>query len=218
MQEQSTTRSDASQASPPDAALRLRDQHTEVTRRAILEAARAVFGERGYAQTSVRLLAERAGVAVQTIYSAFGSKPGVLKGLLDWISQDVDVRELASRLSRTDDPDEMIDLAARLLRLIRERGGDVLRMLRQGIYTDPELAEVFEAGFSRHRDGIVGLCRTLAAKEHLRPDLPLEFAIATALAVTSIDAYEEVVNRRGWTYDQYERWIADTLRSVLLSR
>ena len=52
----------------------LREQHAAVTRRAILQAARELFAEQGFANTTVKVLAERAGVAVQTIYATFGSK------------------------------------------------------------------------------------------------------------------------------------------------
>ena len=47
-----------------------------VTKRAILHAARQLFAEQGFANATVKGLAERAGVAVQTIYATFGSKAG----------------------------------------------------------------------------------------------------------------------------------------------
>ena len=44
------------------------------TRRDIVQAARRLFAERGYAQTSVNDIAAEAGVALQTIYARLGSK------------------------------------------------------------------------------------------------------------------------------------------------
>ena len=73
---------EGSSDSPP--AVRLRDQHEAVTKRVILRAARTRFAERGYAGTSVKDIAAEAEVAVQTLYATFGSKSGVLLGLVDW--------------------------------------------------------------------------------------------------------------------------------------
>src|ERR1700752_3583048 len=66
----------------------LRQRHADVTQRAILDAARRLFVERGYAHTPMRALAYAAGVAVQTIYSSFGSKGGVVTGLIDHIDRE----------------------------------------------------------------------------------------------------------------------------------
>ena len=53
------------------------------TRRRILEAAYELFVEQGYGATTLQDVATRAGVAVQTIYFAFGNKPSLLKELVD---------------------------------------------------------------------------------------------------------------------------------------
>src|SRR3954454_21499481 len=51
------------------------------TRRRMLEAARDLFVERGYGATALQEIADRAGVAVQTIYFTFGNKRALLKEL-----------------------------------------------------------------------------------------------------------------------------------------
>jgi AcrR family transcriptional regulator len=48
-----------------------------------LEAARDLFVDHGYGATNLQDVAERAGVAVQTIYFVFGNKRSVLKELVD---------------------------------------------------------------------------------------------------------------------------------------
>ena len=58
---------------------RLADQ----SRASVLESARRLFLERGYAATTVAAVAADAGVSVETIYKAFGNKPGLLKSLFD---------------------------------------------------------------------------------------------------------------------------------------
>ena len=63
----------------------LRERHAALTRSVILEVARRQFGERGFAATAVRPIAEEAGISVQTLYTTFGSKQGVLLALVDTV-------------------------------------------------------------------------------------------------------------------------------------
>ena len=56
----------------------VRTEAAQVTRAAIVEAARALFAERGYARTSVAAVAERAGVALNTVYTSIGGKPALV--------------------------------------------------------------------------------------------------------------------------------------------
>ena len=46
------------------------------TRSAVLEAARRLFLEHGFAGATMSDIASAAGVSVQTVYKAFGNKPG----------------------------------------------------------------------------------------------------------------------------------------------
>jgi AcrR family transcriptional regulator len=52
-----------------------RRQGAARTRTAILDAARELFTERGYAATPMSAIAERAGVALDTVYASAGRKP-----------------------------------------------------------------------------------------------------------------------------------------------
>lgn len=56
-----------------------RDRQAAATRREVLEAAVALFRDSGWAGTTLAAIAERAGVAVETIYNGFGSKKGLLR-------------------------------------------------------------------------------------------------------------------------------------------
>ena len=57
----------------------------EVRREAILEAARAVFLERGYAGATIDAVVERSGGSKATVYALFGNKEGLFGALIsDW--------------------------------------------------------------------------------------------------------------------------------------
>src|SRR6478672_5536731 len=61
----------------------LRAAQADRTRAQVLAAAATCFEESGWAGTTVAAIAERAGVAVETIYSGFGSKKAVLRQVID---------------------------------------------------------------------------------------------------------------------------------------
>src|SRR3954449_5579904 len=60
-----------------------REAAARVTRRAVVDAARDLFLETGYPTATLRLIAERAEVSVQTVYARFGNKRAILKAVID---------------------------------------------------------------------------------------------------------------------------------------
>ena len=68
------------------------------TRRSVVEAAHMAFLERGYSATTIKDIAERAGVSQETIYKGFGSKANLLKAAYDVaMAGDHDQAPIASR-------------------------------------------------------------------------------------------------------------------------
>lgn len=53
------------------------------TRRKVLESARDLFNEIGYEETTIRAVAERAGVSVGSVFTTFASKAEVLSQVMD---------------------------------------------------------------------------------------------------------------------------------------
>ena len=60
-----------------------RQEQARENRRRILDAARRLFFEQGYAETSMPEIAKAAGVAVQTVYKTFANKATLLKAVFD---------------------------------------------------------------------------------------------------------------------------------------
>jgi AcrR family transcriptional regulator len=188
--------------------IRLRDQREALTRHTILRAARELFAERGYANTPVRLLAQRAGVALQTVYSTYGSKAGVLAGLPDLLDQEADVVDLFRAREDIDDPAELLGLLARICRQIRERGGDIVKILRSAAAVDHDIAHTLTEAHRRRRLGV----EAVLAKTGLTGKRSAD--IATALMADEV--CDSLVDVAGWSYDEYEEWLRATLIQVLL--
>lgn len=193
----------------------LRERQADVTRRAILTAARQLFADQGFANASVKSLAAAAGVAVQTIYTTYGSKAGVLKGLLDLIDEEAGVLDLAAEMGRTDDPYEAVALMARVRRQIRERCGDIIRILRSGAAADAEVAKAWTEGMRRRRGGLGVLTQRLQEHGVLKAGLAADTAADIAAALVVDEVCDVLVEQRGWSFDAYETWLRETMVALL---
>ncbi len=61
----------------------VRDEQKQATREKVLEAARDLFNETGYEETTIRAIAERAGVSVGSVFTTFASKAEVLSHVME---------------------------------------------------------------------------------------------------------------------------------------
>jgi AcrR family transcriptional regulator len=61
----------------------VRDDQKQATREKVLEAARDLFNETGYEETTIRAIAERAGVSVGSVFTTFASKAEVLSHVME---------------------------------------------------------------------------------------------------------------------------------------
>ncbi|MCB0032608.1 MAG: helix-turn-helix transcriptional regulator, partial [Anaerolineales bacterium] len=61
----------------------IQQQLIDARRNQILEAATAVFAERGFHKATIRAIAQHAGIADGTIYNYFKNKTDLLIGILD---------------------------------------------------------------------------------------------------------------------------------------
>lgn len=74
----------------------LRAQHAEATRRAVLDAARSLFGKKGYAQTSVDEIAVAARVTKGAVYHHFAGKEALFRAVYTQVLTEAVTRALAA--------------------------------------------------------------------------------------------------------------------------
>lgn len=191
----------------------LRERHSALTRRSILDAARRLFARDGFQATSVRELAGEAGVAVQTVYTAFGSKRGVAVALNALLDEESEVMPLAERIVASDDPQEVLKLLARMQRQIWERCADIATIGRQAAMTgEPGL---WQEGQGQHRQGLARVAQKLASLNALRPGLAAKDAAVELNAIGNPDTYDAYVTVGGKSFDAMEDWLFRQFCSVL---
>ena len=193
-----------------------RQRQAAETKRQIVRAGRRLFVASGYAGTTVEQIAAEAGVAVATVYKAFGTKAAIARDLNDLIDEEAGTAGLASQIQAETDPARLIGLVVAQLRTQHERCGDIIAAIRSGAAVDATLAEVWAEGTRRYDDGMRELTRKLKAAGALRPGLDDAQAAGLLSVLCSTEAFTGLTTRHGWTASQWETWTTSALRQLLL--
>ncbi len=194
-----------------------REEQAAETRNALIDAARRLFATRGYVATSIGDLAQEAGVAVQTIYTSVGGKAALLAALVDRMDEEAHVPELSRRMSEATDPRELIALQVLLTRQLNERCGDIMSVLRSAAPSEPGMEKALQEGLQRHRSGCRQTAALLRQIGALRADLTAETAGDIIALLTGPDTWAMLTGQYGWSYDECERWLVETLCTLLLA-
>jgi AcrR family transcriptional regulator len=188
----------------------------------VVDAARELFLERGYASTTVEAISERADVPPATLYRLFASKLGVLRQLLDVsIAGDdqpgaVRDRPDVAPVFAATDPVDVLRGAAGITTAINQRTNDVYGVLVGAAGSDPEAAALL-ADIREQRDqGQRQIVRALQRMHALRDGIKTRDADDRVHALMSPEVYRLLVVDRGWSSERYREWLASTLAEQLL--
>src|SRR5919199_6874180 len=152
-----------------------RQQQAAATRRGILEAAQRLFDELGYPATTMEQIAAEAGVALKTVYVAFTTKSGLLRALWDLrLKGDQDEAAVAERpwyreVVEEPDPERQLRRNARNARVVKQRIGGVLKVLRSAAPVDADAAALWRLIQTDFYDNQRVIVESLHAKRALRP-------------------------------------------------
>lgn len=195
---------------------------TRLARAAVIEAAQALFLDRGYAGTTIEALSDLADVPPATVYRLFSSKLGILKALLDVSiagdDQAVALEERPQVRALLADPDPRNQLSgfAGITRGIMSRAEPVHRILVSAAGSDPDAAALLAEQTRQRQRGQAQIARSLARAGALRPKLRERDATDIIHALMSPEVYRLLVGDRGWHPERYEQWLTDVLIDQLL--
>jgi AcrR family transcriptional regulator len=199
-----------------------RREQAAATRREILESAQRLFQRQGYTATTMSAIATEAGVALKTVYLAFETKSGVLRALWhlllrgDEENVPVGERPWYRDVVEEADPERQLRLTARNSRIVKERAGALLGVIRSAAPSDPDIATLWgriQSDFYENQRLIV---EALHNHRALRRGLDVTRAADLLWALNHPDLWHLLVTERGWTPEQWEDWFAETARCQLL--
>lgn len=202
-----------------------RAEQARSTRRAVLDAARELLVGRGPAAVTMREVAAHAGVSVETVQKAFRTKAALIKDVYDvTLAGDdepipmIDRPEHRAVLAATDPRDKLTRYAF-VARRISERVGPLLARLLAGARGgDPDLQQFRETVNGERLAGAGSIVRHLAETGGLRDDVDPGRATDLVWTLISPEVYELLVIDRGWSHDEYERWLAQAFIDALAPR
>ena len=188
----------------------------------MLAAAVELLVERGYAATTLALVAEQAGVAAPTAYKAFGNKPALVKAAFDYaVAGDdepvpIHQRERAARIKAEPDPVRKLQMYTEGLLGTLTRSARLQLAARAAAEIDPEMNDVWEQMTSGRLTGMGILATNLSQGGHLRPGVTKNEARDILWAYTSPELYQLMVLMRGWSGPRYRDWVTRSLVDALL--
>ena len=200
-----------------------RKEQAAITRQKILDSALDLFAGDGYGATTLAMIAEKAGVSLPTVTAIFGTKFSLLDNLIaQTVRGDNESGQLIERswwqdMLNEPNPGQQLGLCSKNLRNIHQRTTDIYEIVRGAASADKELAGLLQhLGEGRLRD-MRTVAESLAAKNALKPDMNLERVIDLLWVLGSAPIYRMFVVDRGWSSDQYENWLKETLIESLLA-
>jgi TetR/AcrR family transcriptional regulator, regulator of autoinduction and epiphytic fitness len=195
-----------------------RQAQARATQGQIAEAARDLFVARGYAGTSVRDIADAAGVAVQTVYNAFErGKPAILARVFEIavvgddkpvaLADRTDVRAVQAATH----PRDVVRGWANYVAAISERLLVVYAVALEAANTEPEIDALWRANYIENRwHGTRAVAAHLKQLKALPRGITVDRATDLMFAYAGVHTAAMLMGERGWSRDEYAQWTAET--------
>jgi AcrR family transcriptional regulator len=193
------------------------------TRARIVAAARRLFLDRGYTATRMAEIAQEGGVSLETVYASVGTKPALMRHLVEVALSGTDEpvpalqRASTQEIRAQPDPGQKIVMFAGVIRRLNQRVAPLWVVVKEAAAGDPELKGLADE-FDRRRVGHmrVFVTEALEATGALRPGLTVEKAADVVWAMTAPEFFLLLVRDRGWDPGFFERWLAETWTQLLV--
>lgn len=200
----------------------VRSHQARETRRAIVDAAGQLFGERGYAATTIDAIADRAGVGRKTVFSSVGGKGALLKLAWDWaIGGDDEPIPMAERpavqaMLAEHDPQRLVAMWVEMLLDVGERVTPIGAVVLAAADVDAEVRALRDSIRRETLIGATAFVSHLAGAGGLRADLSIERGADVCWALVNSLLLHLLVSLRGWSRQEYSDWLVRIVATTLL--
>jgi AcrR family transcriptional regulator len=197
---------------------KLRSQAADATKSRVLKAARTLFVRRGIDGVTIAEIAQKADVAVSTVYSLFQSKEGILRALMKAALFGERFQAARAQLEGVTDPVRLVALTAHVARAIYEGESSDLALIRGASAFSPALRKLEQEFEDLRFEMQEERMKLLFAQSKQARGLNFDEARRVLWMYTSRDVYRMLVQEGGWTPDRYQEWLSDTLVTALVAR
>jgi AcrR family transcriptional regulator len=192
------------------------------TRELIRKAAASLFVEQGIAATTMRQVAETAGVAERTVYAAFATKTALFREVIDIATVGdelpIAVADRDEFTAAAKEPNsamavrQLVDFGVALL----ERAGDLIIAAIESSGADPDMREWSEQGKAATAANFYGIAKAWKRNGILRDGLDARKVADMLLALSSPQVHHILRRSQGWTVNRYRDWLIDTITTTML--
>jgi AcrR family transcriptional regulator len=184
--------------------------------------ARELFVERGYTATSLREVAAIAGIARPTVTAAFGSKPALLRQIVDEaLAGDDEPVPVAQRpwfapVRQATDPRSVLVAYAGVCATIGGRAARIFEVVHRAAGESPEIADLWDTLSRNRRAGAGMVVRRVVEIGSLRAGLAVDHAVDGLWVLNDPAHYGALVIDRGWAEPDFLRWLGGQMCAALL--
>lgn len=201
---------------------RRRADSARQTRELIRDAAARLFVEQGIAATTMRQVAEAAGVAERTVYNTFTTKTALFNEIIDIATVGdelpiavADREDFTATMTETD-PARAVRIFADYGTAILERAGDLVIAAIESSGAEPDMREFVERGRTATTANLLNVAKAWKRNGFLRDGLDARRAGDLMLALASPQVWHILRRSQGWTVNRYREWVVDTITVLII--
>lgn len=189
----------------------------------IVAAARLLFIEKGYAGVTIEAIAHSAKVSPETIYAVFKNKQTLLSRAIEFVvgadGQPIPVllRSYIQEVTAERDQHRQIQMFASRMRIFFAQIAPLVEVMRTAAKTEPGIKNLLKRYLDDRFQGMGFFIDCLLANGPLRSGISKLSAQETLWALASAELYNLLVGERGWSGAEYEVWLSETLKRLLLA-
>ena len=192
----------------------VKQERSERSQRALIDAATSLFAERGYRGTSVQAIGARAGVSRGSIFWHFGSKEGLLWAVVERAFESWEAEVLVPDVGEATGIEAVRRALAAHRRFLTERAEELRLfyvLLFEALGPRPELALEFAKLHGRLRDMSVPWIKQAIDSGEMRADVDATAVVILITGALGGIAYQWLLDPGGFDLD---RTYADLERTL----
>jgi AcrR family transcriptional regulator len=199
-----------------------RTERAHKTRKRVIDAASRLFVQQGYATTTMRAIADEAGVAVPTVELLFGTKAQLLHVVIDVaVAGDDEPVPVLSRAWAADaraarSLADFLSVVAHVLSEAQARSAGVMLAAYEAAASDPDIQLLIMDRESQRERTATWIVNGVVELAGLRPGLDKARAIDTVWMLMDPVIFHRLTRNRSWSPSRYASWFADSVTRLLL--
>ncbi|MFD9286372.1 TetR/AcrR family transcriptional regulator [Streptomyces mirabilis] len=187
-----------------------------MTRDEVVKAARKLYAEPGYAQTTVEKIAREARVSPATVYAQCGGKEGLLRTLMDiWTTSPTVARIITDSAAESTGRAKLEVLAAGYAAHAAE-AGDIMRIVERAAPSSPAAQEFLDVADQRHMEALEMIVEGIAGNGDLADGVSVQDAAKIIFFHFRNPQFVLAVETFGWGVDRATQWLVERVAAAIL--